>query len=178
MIKALEFRFGSASARSLIYLMSGIVVLLGGAALAFFYWQTSEFKKIETLANGYHLTTLDACASIKEELFLLEKASDQKSSTQGNGLVLPNQINSSAHIIEKRTDHILLLQDTFRQPEFQATVRSLEARTRQLLRLVAAEEATEGIAPALLQREVASLQVVTGQLQRLHASSYKEAAAG
>ncbi len=177
MIKALEFRFGSASARSLIYLMSGIVVLLGGAALAFFYWQTSEFKKIETLANGYHLTTLDACASIKEELFLLEKASDQKSSTQGNGLVLPNQINSSAHIIEQRTDHILLLQDTFRQPEFQATVRSLETRTRQLLRLVAAEEATEGIAPALLQREVASLQVVTGQLQRLHASSYKESAA-
>ena len=177
MIKALEFRFGSASARSLIYLMSGIVVLLGGAALAFFYWQTSEFRKIETLANGYHLTTLDACASIKEELFLLEKASDQKSSTQGNGLVLPNQINSSAHIIEQRTDHILLLQDTFRQPEFQATVRSLETRTRQLLRLVAAEEATEGIAPALLQREVASLQVVTGQLQRLHASSYKESAA-
>ncbi len=169
MIKALEFRFGSACARSLIYLMSGIVVLLGGAALAFFYWQTSEFRKIETLVNGYHLATLDACASIKEELFLLEKTSDQKSPTQGNGLVLPNQINSSAHIIEQRTDHILLLQDTFRQPEFQATVRSLEARTRQLLRLVAAEEATEGIAPALLQKEVASLQVVTDQLQRLHA---------
>ena len=178
MIKALALRFRPASVRSSIYLMSGIVVLLGGAALAFFYWQTSEFRKIETLANSYHLATLDACASIKEELFLLEKASDQKSPTQGNGLVLLNQIHSSAHIIEKRTDHILLLQDTFRHPEFQATVRRLEARTRQLLRLVAAEEATEGIAPALLQREVASLQVVTGQLQRLHASSYKEAAAG
>ncbi len=177
MIKALEFRFGSASARSLIYLMSGIVVLLGGAALAFFYWQTSEFRKIETLANGYHLTTLDACASIKEELFLLEKASDQKNPPQGNGLVLPNQINSSAHIIEQRTDHILLLQDTFRQPEFQATVRRLEARTRQLLRLVAAGEAGGEIAPALLQKEVASLQVVTDQLQRLHAASYKESAA-
>jgi hypothetical protein len=42
---------------------------------------------------------------------------------------------------------------------------------------VAAEEATAGIAPALLQKEVASLQVVTDQLQRLHASSYKESAA-
>ena len=52
MIKALALRFRPASVRSSIYLMSGIVVLLGGAALAFFYWQTSEFRKIETLANG------------------------------------------------------------------------------------------------------------------------------
>ena len=170
-------RFILSAVRNYIRLLVVTIVILSCSLIGYIYWHDYQHRKLDEVANHYHLETILYCAQIKEEILriLSPKADDQIHIQRTNGQDWSRSFyDNTIYLVEKYIQAINQLHETYgavssRAARFEPIIGKAD---RQIARIkIVLEEADEtGIRPFVKSQAFlpGSLTHTIEQLRRLH----------